>query len=331
MRKWFQIFLLAVIAPCILAQDQYVSTGGSPYADIVRGAAWGTVSFNRVFLFTPLTPDQRFCLFVANNNPTNSHTFSLAVYQTGDRQLANYSSSPGRWIQDTVQGTPSPVAAASMTSAYVHANAGAEIALVLSGSAAAGGSPDTADVFLVQTTADSCGPVNPSTSQGYSLSTANTGTSAAPPIMAVSDGLSQAYAVTNSVTNPTLNEELLGMTASATKTAYLDKLVISSSVTSTFTVYLFTTPGSGCSSLASYTGNLKVGGSGPSLTLNYNCSTLPSGVLIILNAVPLGAGVPAIIDLKGVIIPPTSGYGIYFGNGAAFSGTSSATVFWYEK
>lgn len=159
MRKWFLIFLFAVCAGPAFSQDQFVSTGGSTYVDIVRGAAWGTISFNRVFWFTPLTPDQRFCLFVANNNPTNSHTFSLSVYQTGDRQVSNYSGNTGRWIQDTVQGTPSPVAAASMTSAYVHANAGAFIALAFSGGATQAGSPDTADVFLVQTTGESCGPV----------------------------------------------------------------------------------------------------------------------------------------------------------------------------
>src|SRR5208337_4541309 len=202
MRKWFLISLLAVFAGPALSQDQYVSTGGSSYVDIVRGAAWGSYSFNRVFLFTPLSPDQRFCLFVANNNPTNSHTFSLAVFQTGDRQVTNYSNNQGRFIQDTVQGTPSPVAAASMTSAYVHANAGAEIALIFSGSAAAGGSPDTVDVFVVQTTAESCGPVASGTQQisgskGLSLFQDLNGVTGAAPLQPATTKNSQAISAAN--------------------------------------------------------------------------------------------------------------------------------------
>ena len=169
MKKFFLIFLFLVsFVAQANAQDLQLATH-SRYLDLRRGGAWGTSDVNRVFIFSPLDADQSMCIFIANNNPTNSHTITLSVFQTGDTQVADYSNNTGRWIADTIQGTISPVAAGSMNSAFVHSNAAARVALAFSGSAAAGGSPDTADIFLVQTNATSCGPVQ----SGNSISSLN--------------------------------------------------------------------------------------------------------------------------------------------------------------
>lgn len=330
MRKWFLIFLLAVFAWPAFCQDQLVSTGGSPYADIVRGAAWGTNAFNRVFLFTPLTPDQRFCLFVANNNPTNSHTFSLAVYQTGDRQLPNYSYNTGRFIQDTVQGTLSPVAASSMVSAYVHANAGALIALVFSGGTTAAGSPDTADIFLVQTTAESCGPVNPSTGQFSTLSTPNTGTSAAPSISVISDGISQAFSSSQIITNPTAAEEILHLNANnGSRTIYPKELFLN--CTAACNVIIQTTTSLGTACTTNFPVNLK-GGSAVATTalVNFGCTGNPSTSLQPY-FVTLAANQILVIDLAGYIFPAGTTTGVNIIMNGALTGNIGANFKWYEK
>ncbi len=155
--------LLSLTIPIQAQTDKVISVSG-PYVDIVRGGAWGSGQINRAFIWTPLSPDQAYCLSVRNNNPTNSHTFTFSALQTGDRTVTNYSNNTGRWTADTVEGAGlSPVAADSTTTAYVRAYAAAKIALVFSGSSAAGGSPDTVDVWLVQTKATSCGPVQTAT------------------------------------------------------------------------------------------------------------------------------------------------------------------------
>lgn len=154
-----------MLAPIAVAQiDIQVSTAArSPYIVVGRGLTWGssgTGGANNYFIFQPLSPDQRYCVFIVNNNPTSSHTYTLAAYQTGDPSQGSFqNNSSGRWIQDTVQGNAQTVSAASTTSAYVHANAGARMAISLTGSTTQTGSPDTADIFIVQTTAESCGPV----------------------------------------------------------------------------------------------------------------------------------------------------------------------------
>jgi hypothetical protein len=182
MRKFFFLFLLFALSffPISLpAQtDKTVSVSG-PYADAGRNLAWGTTAFNRNFILTPPSPDQSMCIFVSNNNPTSAHTFTFASSQTGDPAVVNYQSQPGRWIDDTVQGSLSPVAASGTTSVYVHSTHAAKIALRFSGATTQAGTPDTADVYVVFTNSTSCGPVNSGQSgpiQGQDMTSSSSNT-----------------------------------------------------------------------------------------------------------------------------------------------------------
>lgn len=155
--------LLALFLVClpIYAADMYIRQRG-PYLTVARGVSWagtGAGAFNNTYLFTPLNPDQGICVSVRNNNPTSAHTFTLNVYQTGDSSLMSYTPNIGRFLTDTVEGEISPIAAATTTCVYVHANAAARVALVFAGGGALAGTPDTADIFVVQTSHSSCGPV----------------------------------------------------------------------------------------------------------------------------------------------------------------------------
>ena len=157
------VILSLIFATFVQAADILISSRG-PYQDLARGAAWGQRGRNGVennYILQPLNPAQGICLFIANNNPVSAHTFTLEVHQTGDVMQTVYEGQTGRWVADTVQGLPIPatVAAGSMVSAYVHTSAAARIAVSISGTTAQTGSPDTADIFLVQTEASSCGPV----------------------------------------------------------------------------------------------------------------------------------------------------------------------------
>lgn len=159
---WKAIFLFVWLAANGLAADIMIS-GRGPYTDLARSAAWGATGRTGVenaYILQPLSPSQGICLFVANNNPTSAHSFRLRVFQTGDTRQAAYTNATGRWVEDTVQGLPTTVPAAAMVVGYVHTTAAARIAVVIDNTSAAAGSPDTADVFLVQTEAGACGPVD---------------------------------------------------------------------------------------------------------------------------------------------------------------------------
>lgn len=154
------VILLAFLAVPLpgLPQDQPINERG-PALDLTdrsNSPQWSAA--NRVYIFTPLNPDQSMCLWISNNNPTNSHTFTLNVFQTGDRRVNDFTNNQGRWTSDTVVGSPSPVAALSSSSVFVHSNAAVKVAVQITGAASAAGSPDTMDMYLVQTNATSCGP-----------------------------------------------------------------------------------------------------------------------------------------------------------------------------
>jgi hypothetical protein len=153
----FAAVFLAGLARLAPAQTpDLVLNPGSSYVDAGRSIPWGS-SFNRAYVLVPNSPNASVCLYVVNNNPTNAHPFTVTVFQTGDSQVPNYSGNTGRFNPALSINLPTTVAAASMASGFIQSTAAAKLALVFSGSGALGGSPDTADVFIVQTTAGTCG------------------------------------------------------------------------------------------------------------------------------------------------------------------------------
>ncbi len=195
-------------SPAMAAQDIKVNTGSkSPYVVIGNNLAWGSSGqggVNNYFLFTPISPDQRYCLFLKNNNPSNQHTLTLTSWQTGNpAETAFNNNASGNWVQDTVQGSPSPVPAGSTVVVYVHANAAAYIAVSITGTSSAGGSPDTANIWLVQTQAESCGPTG--SGAQYVQGAVPSGTTASPnPTVGggmSNDGLGKVVADVNALSN----------------------------------------------------------------------------------------------------------------------------------
>lgn len=155
--KKFLIVLFIILINCFstFAQDTPVRIVGS-YGDITRSRAWSDM--NRVFIITPASPDQSVCMYFHNQNTSSSHTFTFSTFQTGDTQVVDYSNNTDRWNSVSVVGTSSPVPALTTNAVFIHANAAAKIAFVFSGSTLQAGSPDNADVWIVQTTANTCGP-----------------------------------------------------------------------------------------------------------------------------------------------------------------------------
>lgn len=162
MRKLF--LLLAFLCAAVEAAAQnpdLVLNPGSSYVEVGRGIVWGT-TFNRTYLVTPNSPNASICVYVVNNNPSSAHSFTTTISQTADSQVPDFSNNQGRYNSVPLISMPASVAALSMGSGFTQATAAAKVAIKFSGAATQAGSPDTADVFLVQTTSGSCGSASTS-------------------------------------------------------------------------------------------------------------------------------------------------------------------------
>jgi hypothetical protein len=149
-----------MLAAFARADIQVRSSG--PYLTLGRNLAWGAAGANgieNIWTFVPLNPNQGICVFVTNNDSA-SHSFTLNVYQTGDSAVPQFTGYSQFFRPDTVQGTYSPVSGNSTTTAFVQTSAAARVAVEITGSSPAGG---TANVYVVQTNAGSCGPVSSGT------------------------------------------------------------------------------------------------------------------------------------------------------------------------
>ena len=178
-----RIFILwaLVLAPVLLRaqqQDIPVVAGTNPYITIVRGAAWGGSGLGTVvnnFIFQPVTPDEGFCLFVSNHNPINPHTFTLLVAQSGDSTQTSYQGVATLWnvVPATGAATSFTVQQAGTAGAVIGINfkttASAQIVVRITNNSTAAGSPDTVDLFAVQTTQSSCGGLPANSVQGVWL------------------------------------------------------------------------------------------------------------------------------------------------------------------
>jgi hypothetical protein len=145
-----------LLQPAHAQNPDLVLNPGSSYVDIGRGIDWGT-QFNRTYVIVPNSPNASVCIYVVNNNPTNAHTFSVSTFQAADSQVANFSSNTGRFNSVPIVGMGASVPAGSMVSGFTQSTAAAKVAIKFTGAASQAGSPDSADVFLVQTTSGSCG------------------------------------------------------------------------------------------------------------------------------------------------------------------------------
>lgn len=340
MRKYLYLALIILISSFTLqAQQDQIVNGRNTNLTIAKNVPWINLA-SQTYIMAPLGPDYGFCVSMINNNPTSSHTFTVATFQTGDNDVSDFTHNTGRFASLTVVGNPSPIAASTTQTFFVRSNGASKIAFQFAGGITQAGSPDTVDIFAVQTTAAGCGTVNPQTGQAYTLATPGTGTSSASPIMAVSDGLGAAFALPFSVVNPANNayiNSLEGSNLTNNKTLYLDKIIVSTTSAAPIQINFYeynSLLATGCGVGGPLAGNLKVSGGIASVSQGISgCTSNPTALPLTAFPFFVNANSYIVLDLKGYIIPPSAGnQGIWLVNvGGAVTGTVSTTFFWYEK
>ena len=162
MRRFAGTLALITLTLCSVAwaqQDVFI-TGISAYTVIGRGLPWGSGSgaVNNNFIFAPLNPNTQVCLYVTNNNPSSAQNLTISLLQPGDPQINTFQKvGSNSKASSTVQTMPISVGSLATVGIYFNVTAAALLTAQITGSSAAGGSPDTADIFAVQTTSGGCG------------------------------------------------------------------------------------------------------------------------------------------------------------------------------
>lgn len=294
-----------------------------PVFKIQPPLTWGTSTqpgFNNNFFFTPLNINESVCVFVYNNNTTNAHTFTAAIQVTGDP--ASTGPSTGTWqtaansslTAAIGQGLPAGIGA-SVTGA-------SQVSVNFSASSTLGGSPETATVTIIQTQGN-CFAGN------QFVGSAPQSVASIEPIQVISEGLSQGFGAAVEFVNTSAGQNVLHVNAnSGAKSVFGSKIVISSTAAGTFAVQATTTTGTTCT--AATIQNLKPASSVTSTALvNFSCTINPTAVPVFRVAV--GANVPFVFDLSGLIGVNGSTTGFEITSLGAITGTIEVGAFWYEK
>ena len=164
------VWALLLAAPAFAQQDIQVIGGTNPYVIIGRNINWagsGPGNLNNNFIFSPIDPNEGFCLFLANKNTTSAHSVSVSVTQTGDPSLKTFIGQSGRWFNvPTTTTFPTSVPSSTTVGINYKTTASANVTVSFSGATAQAGSPDTLDIFAVQTNQSSCGSLSTNVVQG---------------------------------------------------------------------------------------------------------------------------------------------------------------------
>jgi hypothetical protein len=264
-RRFFS-FLLAAAAAACWAQSDIPVSGISAYVDLGRNLAWGASgpgTANNAFIFAPISPNSNLCLFAQNLNTTSAHTFTLTVAQTGDQRQTAYAGQTAVWTPVSVNPALTTVAAGAVAVTFARTSGAARIAVVVSGSTTAAGTPDTLNLFAVQTTDVACGPVvGTGSTSGSPLSTSCGPSATSLPIVLSAAGNTQIIA------------------PSAGKVTFVCKILLATATAED--VRLTRGTGTNCG-----TGTVNVSGIMPSiLTLAFDADgtlVLPSGQALCVN------------------------------------------------
>jgi len=161
-----------------------------------------------------------------------------------------------------------------------------------------------------------------------SLSSANLGSSSAPPIQVISDTIALAGYGYGTLTNPTTNQVLVHTWIPSTaKQIYFDRVVISTNTAIELKVNQTTTSGT-CTGLTSV--NLKTGANGSLLSAtDQGCSVLPS-VAGTLDDLFLAANTTQTVDLRGLIASAANA-GVEVIVPTATTAVVTAVTYFYEK
>lgn len=318
--------LTAIILTATVSADILVTQTSGPTITIARGIPWGNdpSGFNNNFIL-PNPQNQAICLQVTNNNPSNSHQFTFSFAGTTDRTTTTYTGNTARWV--TVYGSTLTIAASSSQTFYVPANGAVNVGLIFTGSVAAGGTPDTADIVGTYISASqACARGNPiplgtaTTAEFQSLNTARYYGSHA-----------------DTFTNPAANTPILELynTSGNTLKLYLKSFSINCSAACD--VYIGNTQSIGTCSTASITrlfgtpGFILPGAQG--LVLNgKQCTVAPPCPAQIIQHIMVPANDTRTVDATGWALgPPGSGTNGFIVCANAFTGNVDVSAYWYEN
>ncbi len=154
-RTGFGVVLALALCLCaatsVKASDIQIFPTGAVFT--IGNLTWGTSGangFNNNFYFSPLSLTGSICVYIKNNNTTNAHGFSATIAYTGNP--SSQSPSDGTWNNYAAPAPlTSPVSPSPSSTMGATISGAALISINFSGSATLGGSPETASVFLVQT------------------------------------------------------------------------------------------------------------------------------------------------------------------------------------
>lgn len=319
------LFVALFLAPQSRADNNQIFPTGQVYQ--LNNLIWGTTGtafgFNNNFYFAPLNLNESVCIFVYNNNPTSSHTFTASIVLTANPN--EKTPSDGSW-NSAANGV-------GLTAATFPNSAGgigglvsgaAQVSVNFSAATTQTGSPDTANVVIIQTTGN-C--FNGQNMLGSSLSSV----SAVPPIQSISESLSQSYAATNiQFVNPGVNAAVVHVNSNnGARTLFFDKAVFSCSAACTVEIVATTTTGTTCTVLGGTPLKQPLVINSTALA-NSACTTNPT-VGVQYYTLDVAANTPTVLDLKGLIIQPQTTNGLELSVAVALTGTMRGSIYWYEK
>ena len=157
-RLFLALAITSAIPPIAPAGQDIRISGSSYYVTLASSVPWNQIAGN--YIFTPESPSVGLCLFIQNNNPSNAHSITIAAFQNGNPALTGYAAQPGLWAKSLIVSNFASIPAASVASLYINATGAANVAVVITGTGAQLGTPDTASVFIVQSAVQQCGSAN---------------------------------------------------------------------------------------------------------------------------------------------------------------------------
>lgn len=314
------LFAALFILPCSAADVPIFPTG--PIFQLT-GLVWGTSTqpgFNNNYFFVPANINESVCVFVYNNNTTNPHTFNATISVSGNPN--EKTPSDGTW-QNAANSTgifaaTSPGFAGGIGGLISGASL---VSINFSNSATQAGAPDTATVSIIQTTGNCFSGNNFIGSYPQSVM-------AMEAIQASSDGLSQSYVATQSVTNPLAGGLIDSVNANnGNRTLYIDKAVLSCTAACSLTLSGTNALGTTCTN--NTPANIKIG-SGVTSTATQQVSCATPAAAISPFTIDLAANTPFVVDLGGYIdIAQTlNGFEV---TSSAVTGNVRVAIFWHEK
>ncbi len=154
MKKFLSLFFLLITSLAFSQVDIKTNQIG-PYVTLVRNATWGTVGVgnsDNSYIYTPQSSAAITCVYLANNNPTSAHAFTIAFLTTGDPKILGYQSQTtairNKW--KTLSTTNATVNAGLVSVFGFSSLAAASAQILISGSSTQAGSPDTMDLYIVE-------------------------------------------------------------------------------------------------------------------------------------------------------------------------------------